>query len=420
MEQGARSGAPLDSSTAHRSVELAPQQREALDAVRRWLDDSSAQVFRIFGPAGVGKTTLAREVAAMRSAVRFGAYTGKAVHVLRQKGCRPADTLHSLIYRPAGNDYAEALAEIDEQLAAPDLPQADRERLWLERQRITSAGTALRWERNDGGPLADDDLDLLICDEVSMVNDEMAHDLLSFGVRVLVLGDPEQLPPIRGEGFFTRAAPDVLLTEVHRQADGSPVLDLATRVRTGGGLPAGLARTLTLDQLAGVDQVLCGTNRTRWALTTALRARAGRPFGYPQPGDRIMCLQNNKSLGVFNGQQFAVEGMRFVMRQPVFELDVVDDLGDRRALRVFAAGFQGQDGQDSLKRTGFSGDVAVMTFANAITVHKAQGSEWSSVALAEESGVFTRHDADQGRRWLYTGITRASSELSIFNPSAVR
>ena len=57
-----------------------------------------------------------------------------------------------------------------------------------------------------------------------MVGDEMARDLLAFGKPVLVLGDPGQLPPVKGEGAFTRDAPDVMLTEIHRQAGESAIL----------------------------------------------------------------------------------------------------------------------------------------------------------------------------------------------------
>src|SRR5262249_56107314 len=59
---------------------------------------------------------------------------------------------------------------------------------------------------------------LIVIDECSMVDAELARDLMSFGVPLLVLGDPAQLPPIQGGGFFTDAEPDAMLTEVHRQA----------------------------------------------------------------------------------------------------------------------------------------------------------------------------------------------------------
>ena len=56
---------------------------------------------------------------------------------------------------------------------------------------------------------------------------------MSFGVPVLVLGDPAQLPPIQGGGFFTDAEPDAMLTEVHRQAQDDPIVRLSMDIRAG-------------------------------------------------------------------------------------------------------------------------------------------------------------------------------------------
>ena len=84
---------------------------------------------------------------------------------------------------------------------------------------ITSQATFS--EDNIGGVVA----------EVSMVGEEMANDLLAFGKPILVLGDPGQLPPIHGEGAFTNVAPDVMLDEIHRQAEGSAILRLPSRAR---------------------------------------------------------------------------------------------------------------------------------------------------------------------------------------------
>ena len=83
------------------------------------------------------------------------------------------------------------------------------------------------------------DAELIVLDEVSMVGEEMARDLLAFGKPILVLGDPGQLPPIKGDGAFTRDAPDVMLTEIHRQAGESAIIRLATLARQGQPIPYG-------------------------------------------------------------------------------------------------------------------------------------------------------------------------------------
>src|SRR5690606_16445583 len=59
------------------------------------------QIFRLFGYAGTGKTTLARHLAeGVEGTVKYAAFTGKAALVMRSRGCDGAQTIHSLIYKP--------------------------------------------------------------------------------------------------------------------------------------------------------------------------------------------------------------------------------------------------------------------------------------------------------------------------------
>jgi exodeoxyribonuclease V len=148
-----------------------PQQDAALKAVSLWLKRGEPQVFRLFGYAGSGKTTLARAIADdSEGDVLFGAFTGKAALVMRSKGCKDARTIHSLIYRARDSDSEEPIFELNEE-----------------------------------GPAAK--ARLIIIDECSMVDSELGRDLLSFGKPVLVLGDPAQLPPLKGGGYLPMASP---------------------------------------------------------------------------------------------------------------------------------------------------------------------------------------------------------------------
>ena len=77
-----------------------PQQDAALLAVSAWLKDKNGpQVFRLFGWAGTGKSTLAVHLAQGVKSVKYAAFTGKAALVMRRKGCKGASTIHSLIYQ---------------------------------------------------------------------------------------------------------------------------------------------------------------------------------------------------------------------------------------------------------------------------------------------------------------------------------
>src|SRR5690606_12714869 len=112
---------------------------------------------------------------------------------------------------------------------------------------------------------------LVIIDECSMVDEQMGKDLESFGVKILVLGDPFQLPPVKGQGYFTDAQPDFLLTEIHRQAADNPIIRLATDVRSAGRLRYGSygdsvvkhRSQLSPEELREATQVLVGRNATR-------------------------------------------------------------------------------------------------------------------------------------------------------------
>ena len=86
-------------------MQFSPQQDAALKAVSKWLKEGRSPVFRLFGYAGTGKTTLARHFAEhVDGEVLFAAFTGKAAQVLRSRGAKNAKTIHSLIYRPRGEE----------------------------------------------------------------------------------------------------------------------------------------------------------------------------------------------------------------------------------------------------------------------------------------------------------------------------
>jgi len=250
---------------------------------------------------------------------------------------------------------------------------------------------------------------------------------------VLVLGDPEQLEPVGGEGYYTMAEPDFALTEIHRQALDSPVLAMANRVRTSRGAGLGvdadeMVRRSVADAMTH-DQVLCWKNATRWTLIDRMRAEMGRPKGRVVAGDRVMCLTNNRDMGIFNGQQFTVLASEQGPLGPSMEVE--DDAGLIRTLLAFQDGFDGRDAQDAAKRRndGGRGRRGLFTFANAITVHKAQGSEWGSVYIVNEApdllGMTAKREGQNAgvtsaRRWLYTAVTRASDKVTLTRPAGVR
>lgn len=82
-------------------MELSREQEEAFVRVSHWFEDKTIKTFTIAGYAGTGKTTLASHIANKIAGddVIFCAYTGKAAKILGDKGCQPAGTIHSYLYK---------------------------------------------------------------------------------------------------------------------------------------------------------------------------------------------------------------------------------------------------------------------------------------------------------------------------------
>jgi exodeoxyribonuclease-5 len=365
---------------------FSPHQHHALNAVADWFKSrpgthgGAPQIFRLFGYAGTGKTTLARHIAqGVDGKVLFGAFTGKAALVMRSKGCEGATTIHSMIYKARESEE--------------ETPSFS---LW------------------DDAPASK--AKLIVIDECSMVDEELGKDIMSFGCPVLVLGDPAQLPPVQGGGFFTQAEPDAMLTEVHRQAEDDPIIWLSMQVREGKMLKPGwygetevvAKRDLDPARVVEADQVLVGRNNTRRAYNQRMRLRRSFDEELPVAGERLVCLRNNKRKGLFNGGLWEVSE-RGKARAKIITMRIrPQDEGAKREVKV------------SVRPECFTGGIEAMEWSQrkiydefdygyVLTVHKSQGSQWDDVVLFDESFAFP----ESRERWLYTGITRAAKKLTL-------
>lgn len=350
-------------------IRLSPEQSEAMNAINAFISDGSENYFVLHGLAGSGKTTVLAEVARNNRAAILCTLTGKAASVLRDKTDLPACTIHSAFYK---------LKEIN---------------------RLEDGKQTMTWDKSR----RDGDLThgVILLDECSMVNDAMAKDLLATGAKIVACGDPGQLPPVVGAQFFSK--PTVTLREIHRQAKESPIIRQAHSVRsTGTYEPDGaftVAGIATDDQLLAADAILTWTHKTRRAANAELRRLHGHWMPHPQVGEPIMCLRNQPHLGIYNG---AVYELVEKMRDGDLAITIrVDD----KIVGVPHATFHGL-------RLGTKDDDAKAVpfdFGYALTVHKAQGSEWDNVILVDEF----RGYENERRRWLYTGITRAAQSILV-------
>lgn len=395
---------------------LSDGQRNALAAIIKWFEDGNRWPFTLGGLAGTGKTTLAGllgDVLPAGTRICYVAYTGKAVSVLRSKlpariPAEDVSTIHRRLYQPQvtticlGSDLKLAGKEATrcpEHLRMPDP--------CLTRQQISFAQV--------DEPLAG--FSLVVADEASMIPEQLWRDLTCHSVPVLAIGDHGQLPPVRS-AFNLMENPDFRLEEIHRQAAGSPILAVARWAREQGRIPHGwygenVVKIYPHDlgyvglHPRGSDMIICAKNATRMMHNAAMRAEFGRS-GAPSAGDVVICLRNNYGEGLFNGQRGVVTDVgpdETIKGEPVTELTVeLEGLVTPWTGFVAAAQFDSPDTLATLPR-----ELALFGYGYALTAHKSQGSEAEKVIVIEE-------DWPQGpdrSRWLYTAVTRSSSELTV-------
>lgn len=418
-------------------MKWSPQQDNALVQVAKWIHDkdNDQQCFRLFGYAGTGKTTLAKHLAeGVDGTVLGAAYTGKASHVMRQKGFVGASTIHSLIYHSKDKSRAllkdleaelsEVLYELNSELGQEDRGNPEVIEKYVDNDKtVVTLREKIEEERNSQSqPMFTlntesvvKEADLVVVDEISMVDDRMGMDLLSFGTKVLVLGDPAQLPPIGGAGFFTEnCTPDIMLDEIHRQAADNPIIAMATKIRNKEALAVGdygdsmVAEKCHINETHALaaDQILVGRNKTRSATNCRMRSLLGKSSNgrLPEAGDKLVCLHNNHDKGLMNGAIWMVDDIGQISENRVYMTILPEGGGYAQEVDAHAAIFRGEELHWTEKR-----DAEQFDYGYALTVHKSQGSQWDNVLLFDESHCFRKDKW----RWLYTGLTRAAKRVIL-------
>lgn len=351
-------------------VALSEEQRQAVGAIEAFIAKPRASTFTLHGLAGTGKTTVLSHIARAHPNAILCTLTGKAASILRRKAQLPAETIHSAFYR------------------------------LREKTRDKKGKMVMTWDRqHDTGDLANG---LVLLDECSMVPESIAADILSTGAKIVACGDPGQLPPVKGAQYFS--APDFTLRTIHRQALESPIVRQAHRVREGNRYEADgeafrvvAPRGIAAEEVLAADAILCWTNRTRQTVNQRAREMRGiNLFPMPQRSEPVICLKNVRDLGIFNGAVYALT-RPFIEGDTEIWLDV-----DGAEVRVPNSAFAG------FKFCGQGEPTGYFDFGYAMTVHKAQGSEWSKVILIDE---YRR--PEQRTEWLYTAITRAADAITV-------
>jgi exodeoxyribonuclease-5 len=390
-------------------IELDENQKAALQKIIDWykrpVEDS--QLFHLYGYAGTGKSTIVDFAkgelgnSAGCSKIVTAAYTGKAATILQKYGSPEAQTIHSLLYVPV----------LDEQ------------------------GRLIGW--NNRLETDADLADLIILDECSMIGQKIADDLKALRRKILVIGDPGQLPPVKDNPGFHTGQPEVFLEKIHRQAEGNPIIRLATMVRNGEKLPKSFNEADVWIEPYDVTtreaffhpgtQIICGTNKNRHQGTRFMRERLGITSQLPQPGEPVICVQTNYRYNIFNGFMGNMGEMEI---QPE---DVTDDKGRSRKKDDWYIDVYMEDlerpiynvlAESCFFKNTYNGKVvdpapasygqySHFDYAYLITCHKAQGSGFEHVTIVDDSDALSR--VCDPKKWLYTAITRSKNGLVLLH-----
>ena len=374
---------------------LTPEQRAAVDVA------IDGKVMILTGGPGVGKTTALFAILDVFEGARIVlcAPSARAARRMQETTGREAATIHRTLKVKSGSASGEFL-----------------------------------FEHTESNPLR---ADLVVVDEASMLDAVLARQLLSAlpaQCRLVLVGDPDQLPSVAPGNVFADlirdgSIPVARLTHIHRQAAGSQIAIQASRIIRGdqidpqekgrdffpislGGdreasvASARIAQSLItavsermpllgydpmrdVQVLTPMHQGACGTI----ALNVALQQKLN-PFGAMtvirdktwRVGDRVCQTVNNPDLEVFNG-----------------DIGVIAGVG-RNALEVSFP-----DGREVVYPDAESASGLMLGYA--ITIHKAQGSEFRSVVMP----VIRSHWNMLDQQILYTGITRGKEAVVLLH-----
>lgn len=432
-----------------------------------------SSVMAVVGKAGSGKTMLLAELTKAlveagvdvvssdwegrkrkdRRTLAVLAPTNKAASVLRNRGV-PATTIHRILYTPMYDPEYEKIAEWlageGEKPQIEGLTEVALDRAWASYQINTSVPAALAaaglrgsdfitgWKRRE------DPLDIGFIDESSMLDAKQFEDLQDIFPTLVLFGDPAQLPPVQGTGGMVfESLPSerrLELQRVHRQDADNPILDLAHALAD----PAVDFFTFEkmVEEAARKDErvvwaqrveadlmarspVLVWRNATRIRLIHAFRNAYGAPQDELLEGEPLICdgielpVKHRKkrldleARGLIKGAQVVYLGPG---RKPGFSRLHVIGAEDPQvsAASIVKIELEG-DEEPFIPFAARMG--ATFLHGAAVTIHKAQGSQWDTVQVFAPdiyaAAQMGRVEAGQPlwKRLTYVAITRAENQL---------
>ena len=404
------SDAALDAFEDEQGITFEQCQRRAIALA------AQSPVVVITGGPGTGKTTVINCVIRLMQraglTVSLAAPTGRAAKRMTEATGQEAKTIHRLLEYAAGEDEGLPL-----------------------------------FGKTEEDPLK---ADVVIVDEMSMVDLQLMRSLLKAlrpGTRLVLVGDADQLPSVGAGNVLrdiidSRVLPVARLTEVFRQAAQSHIVVNAHRINSGQ-MPIIRNRDTDFffekrDNLYAIADSVCALVTTRlpgfyhidpirdiqvlapmkkgdagvWALNRMLQERLNPPARHKKElivgdnrfreGDKVMQVRNNYQAEWTRGAEREEEGLG-VFNGDIGIIECIDDSG----LTVYF---------DDERRVVYDETMLQdLELAYAMTIHKSQGSEFSTVVLALLPGP----PQMMVRNLLYTAVTRAKDRVVMVGSESV-
>lgn len=435
--------------------------------------EGDAATIAVIGKAGSGKTLLLAELYAAlaeagvevvsgdyenrrrkdRRSLAVLAPTNKAASVLRMRGV-PATTIHRIIYTPVYDPEYERIADwLANGGERPEIENLtdealDRAAAFYQAQKSIPGALAAAGLRGSdfitGWKRRDDPLDIGFVDEASMLDDAQFEDLREIFSTLVLFGDPAQLAPVNQSGRMVfEKLPDSRqhrLSRIHRQAEDNPILDLAhalgdpdvgfdefeRRVEAAAASdPRVVVAERVESDLMARSPVLVWRNATRIRLIQAFRRAYDAPADALLPGEPLICdgielpLRHRakridlETRGLIKGAQVVYLGPG---RKPGFSRLHVMGAPQPQVSAASIIKIEHPDEEEPF--IPFAAHMgATFLHGAAVTIHKAQGSQWEDVQVFAPD-LFAAHRAGRTeaglplwKRLAYVAITRASERL---------
>lgn len=387
-------------------------QRKIHDDALKNLFTGCKQVYEYGGAAGTGKTytlyQICKDSGIPMNKILPMAYTGAAATILRKKGFINATTLHSGLFTPTevpNPNYSHLIKEsIDHQFGIPNIPK-----------------TILKFLPKKVLP----GIELIVIDEGRMCPLHMKPIIESYGIPVIVTGDPHQLDPVGDKpAYLLGEYPE--LHELMRQDALSPIIYIAHRILNDEPIHTGLYGNkvlviedtdLTDNMILSSNLVLCGTNSTRDYWNNYIRENLlGFHGPLPHYGERLICRRNNHSIEI-SGISLANGLLGFAASEPdgstfnkkTFYMDFLPDILEEPFMflecdyEYFSAPAKVRSKYNNPFNKGEK-----FEYGYCITTHLSQGSEATKGIYIDE---WLGNDIDLTRRLRYTGVTRFKDSM---------